>query len=356
MTNRIDKVRDLINDSASAALIISDINRYYITNFKSSAGAVLITQNNVYLLLDFRYYEAALKIVDKSVSVVCYKKFYESLNDILKSENINFLHIETEHVTIDKLFDYKQNIKADILEDSLLSNLLSDIRAVKSEDEISKIRAAQKITEKSFVEILNFIRPGITEKKLSIELEYLMKLNGADDLAFDIISISGANTSLPHGAPTDKAICNGEFLTFDIGVKFDGYCSDMTRTIALGSVSDEMREIYEIVLEAHKRAASCIKADSTVAQVDLAAREYIESCGYGEYFAHSTGHGVGLEVHEKPTVYKTNDCILVPNMIITDEPGIYIPDKFGVRIEDMYLVTERGCEDLATIDKQLIIV
>ncbi|MBQ6626388.1 MAG: aminopeptidase P family protein [Ruminococcus sp.] len=222
--------------------------------------------------------------------------------------------------------------------------------------EINKIKIAQKIAEKSYLELLNFVKEGVTERELSVELEYLMKKNGAEKVAFDLIVVSGVNSSLPHGVPSDKRIENGDFITFDIGAVYDGYHSDMTRTVALRSVTDEMREIYDIVLKAHYKAADMIKSGNSIASVDSAARDYISEMGYGEYFGHTTGHGVGLEIHETPTVYHTNKEILEPSMVITDEPGIYLPDKFGVRIEDMYLVTENGCESLALIDKELTIL
>ncbi len=354
--NRIKKLRSILPDETSAFLITSGVNRYYYSNFKSSAGALLITKNSATLLLDFRYFEAGQSSVNNSITVVCYKKLFDEINAIISYEGINSLIIEEDYITISQLRMYQSSINAALVCDFELSDKIRSFRMIKTEDEISYIQKAQNITEKSFLEILNYIKPGITEKQLSVELEYLIKNNGAEGLAFDIISVSGKNTSLPHGVPSDYKIQNGDFITFDIGSIYKGYHSDMTRTIALGFVTDEMKAIYDTVLNAHNYAAEKIFSGSSCAEVDNAAREYIASMGYGEFFGHSTGHGVGLEVHEKPTVYHTVSEVLKPGVVITVEPGIYLPDKFGVRIEDMYLVTDKGYEDLASIDKELIIL
>ena len=356
MLDRIEKLRGIIPDDKTAVLITSDINRFYYSGFKSSAGAVLVTADSVTLLVDFRYIEAATKTAFNHIDVVCYKRLFDSLNEIIESEGIKRVVVEDNCVTISQLNDIKSCIKAEIIDDFKLSDKILDFRMIKTDDEIDKIKRAQSITEKSFNELLNYIKPGVTERRLALELEHLMKLNGAEKIAFDIIAISGKNTSLPHGVPSDKKLCCGDFVTFDIGALYDGYHSDMTRTLALSYATDEMQNVYNIVLNAHRAAAEKIKAGNTCADVDSAAREYISKNGYGECFGHTTGHGVGLEIHEKPTVYLTNDTVLRPNMVITNEPGIYIKDKFGVRIEDMYLVIDDGYEDLATIDKELIIL
>lgn len=356
MLNRIDTLRNILPDSNTAVLITSNVNRFYYSGFRSSAGAVFISKNSAVLLVDFRYYEAAAKSVGSLIDVICYKKLFETINELIVNDNIKAVVVEDEFVTISSLQKYKDEIKANIISDFNLSEKILDFRMIKSSFEIERIKKAQIITEKSYIELLNFVKAGVSERRLAVELEYLMKRNGAERVAFDIISISGKNTSLPHGVPSDKPLENGDFITFDIGSVYDGYHSDMTRTVALGCASDEMKEVYSVVINAHQKACEVIKQGNTCADVDNAARNYISEKGYGEFFGHTTGHGVGLEIHEKPTVYLTNDTILKSSMIITNEPGIYLPDKFGVRIEDMYLVTENGYEDLATIDKELIIL
>ncbi|MBE6823865.1 MAG: aminopeptidase P family protein [Ruminococcaceae bacterium] len=354
--HRIENLRSVLLEDTSAVLITSNINRYYYSNFKSSAGAILVTKNTATLLVDFRYFEVAQKTVKEPLSVVCYKKLFDEINLIIDKESIKSVIIEEGYVTVNQLKIFEESIKANVIHSFNLSEKILGFRMIKSTDEISLIKKAQEITEKSFLEILNHIKVGITERQIAIELEHIMKLNGAEGLAFDIISVAGKNTSLPHGVPTDNKINNGDFITFDIGSVYNGYHSDMTRTVALGYVTDEMQEVYDIVLNAHHLASKAIFKGNTCADVDNAARGYIISMGYGEFFGHSTGHGVGLEIHEKPTVYCLNNEVLKPGMVITDEPGIYLPDKFGVRIEDMYLVTDNGYEDLAHINKELIIL
>lgn len=356
MIDRIDVLRKLLPEKC-AALVTSDINRFYLTSFKSSAGVVVITKKSAYLLVDFRYFEAAKKLESDILSVVCYKKQIDAINEIIKEEEVNSLVVEKSSVTLAEFEFYKDNLNVQInnIEFSL-SDALLKMRCVKSDEEIINITNAQKIAEKSYTELLNYIKVGVSEYDIAVELEYLMRKYGAERPAFDTIAVSGKNSSLPHGVPSDKLLQEGDFLTLDFGAVYNGYHSDMTRTVAIKYATDEMKKVYDVVFEAHKCAAQVINSGLSCADVDLAARKYIVDCGYGDYFGHSTGHGVGLEIHEKPTVYKTNENVLESGMIITVEPGIYIPDKFGIRIEDMYLVTDDGAVDLAVIDKELIIL
>ncbi len=356
MRDRLVELRSLLKEDNVAFLITSDVNRFYYTGFKSSAGAVFVTVDKAFLLVDFRYIEAAKKCSSSNIEVICYKKLTDSINELIATNKIEKVIIEDEDVTVSRLSVLAGDINAEIITDFKLSDKILGFRMIKSKDEIDKIKVAQKITEKSYLELLNFVKEGVSERQLQLELEHLMKLNGAERIAFDLITISGENTSLPHGVPTDRELKKGDFITFDVGAVYDGYHSDMTRTVALGFADEKMQEVYNIVLEAHKMATLKIKAGNTCADVDKAARDYITSNGYGDYFGHSTGHGVGLEIHEKPTVYMTNDTVLKTGMVITNEPGIYLPGEFGVRIEDMYLVTDNGYVDLAFIDKELIIL
>lgn len=356
MVDRISHLRCSLPDEKSAFIIQSDVNRFYYSGFRSSAGFVVITNDSATLLVDFRYYEAATKVVDKSISVVCFRKAFESINEILKKENVSKVYIEKDFITLSEYSLMKENLCADISDDFDLSKTVLLQRSIKSDIEIDKIITAQKIAERSYLEVLNFVKKGVSEREIAVELEYLMKKYGAEKVAFDLIVVSGAKSSLPHGVPDDKVINAGDFITFDIGAVYEGYHSDMTRTVALSYATDEMKQVYDIVLNAHLEAEKVICAGNTCADVDNAARDYIISKGYGDYFGHSTGHGVGLEIHENPTVYKTNTTPLKNGMVITDEPGIYLPEKFGVRIEDMFLVQKDGSKSLANIDKELIIL
>ena len=356
MPDKIQKLREFLSDENTALLITSDVNRLYFSGFKSSAGAMFVTKDKAYLLVDFRYFEATYKSVSKDIVVLRYSRIFETVNELIEENSVKSIIIEDDFVTINKLNQLEKNLKAEIVTDFSLSEKILNLRMIKTETEIEKIITAQKIAEKSYLQLLNIVKVGVSERELAVELEYLMKKNGAEKIAFDLITISGNNTSLPHGVPSDKKLNEGDFITFDIGAVYDGYHSDMTRTVALSYATDEMREIYDVVLQAHLKAAEMIAVGNTCADVDNAARDFIASKGYGEYFGHTTGHGVGLEIHEKPTVYKTENTVLKSGMIITDEPGIYLPDKFGVRIEDMFLVTENGKKDLAFVDKELIIL
>lgn len=352
----IQKLQDFLPDHTTAALITSEVNARYFTGFNYTDGAVLITKDTAYLLCDFRYIEAAEKSAREDVTVVQFRRLYESISEIILNKNIKSLMIEEEAVTIATLSSMRSNLCAELLSDSGLSAKIRAIRMIKTAAEIADITRAQRITERALTELLNHVRPGVTERELSVELEHLIHVYGGERIAFELITIAGANTSLPHGVPGDYAVREGDFITFDIGSVYNGYHSDMTRTYAVGHATDKMREIYDIVYQAHLKAAEKIVVGNTTADVDLAARDYIESKGYGEYFGHSTGHGVGLEIHEDPRVYKTDSTVLMDGMVITDEPGIYLPGEFGVRIEDMVVVSSQKSASLAELPKELLIL
>lgn len=351
----VERVQAFLPDETTAALITSDVNRRYLSGFTSSAGAVLVTKTRAILLLDFRYFEAAQKSVQPPIEVVRMQRMTEDINNIISTENIKTVLIEDETITLAVFRQLDEALAAQVLAGGL-SGKLSEIRMVKTPDEIGKIITAQRITERAYTEVLNLLRPGVTERRIAVELEHLIHVYGGERVAFDLICITGANTSLPHGVPGERVVREGDFFTFDIGAVYDGYHSDMTRTVAVGHASDEMRMIYETVLEAHKKAQRAIRAGVPASSVDAAARDHIAMCGYGDYFGHSTGHGVGLEIHEAPAVSGRCETLLSDGMVITDEPGIYLPDRFGVRIEDMFLVRGDEAVDLAEIPKELIII
>lgn len=352
----VNRIQDFLPDASTAALITSEINCRYFSGFAYTDGAVLITKDEAYLLCDFRYIEAAQKFSDPSVTVVQFQKLYDTVNDIVLKKNIKCLMIEEESVTIARLATLRERLNADLLTDAKLSEKIRAVRMIKTADEVALITQAQRITERALTELLNFVKPGVTERQMSVELEHLIHVCGGERIAFELITVAGANTSLPHGVPTDYAVRDGDFFTFDIGAVYHGYHSDMTRTYAVGHATDQMREIYDIVYRAHLLAAEKVAAGNTTADVDNAARDYIESKGYGAYFGHSTGHGVGLEIHEDPRVYKTDTTVLTDGMVITDEPGIYLPGEFGVRIEDMIAVEDGRGRTLADLPKELIIL
>lgn len=352
--SRIDTIANSL-ETGEAALITSDISITYLTGFQHSEGYVLITKDNSYFLIDFRYAEAVQKTV-KHIEVVMFSTAFDSINDLLVKNKIESLLVEDKAVSLSVYNDFSQKLSVQVVNSPKISDIISKSRLVKTSDEIEKLITAQKIAEKSYLEILDFVKPGVTEREISARLEYLMKLSGAQRVAFELITVTGKNTSLPHGVPGDTKVQKGDFVTFDIGAVYDGYHSDMTRTVAVGEVSDEQREIYDIVLNAHLTALKSVRAGVAAFDVDKTARDIITNAGYGEFFGHSTGHGVGLEIHEAPYAGQRSKDILSENMTLTVEPGIYLPDKFGVRIEDTVLVTADGFETFATMPKELIIL
>ena len=340
------------------ALITSEKNIFYLTDFANSEGTLFVTRDKTYFLVDFRYGEAVKNSVT-NCEVVVYKKYYEALIEIIKRHEIKEIMTETESITVRRFESFRKifaECGCEMSNNDTLDKLLTNLRIVKSSEEIKKIKQAQKITEEAFTELLNYVKVGAVERELALELEFLMRKKGASGVSFDLITIAGKNTSKPHGVPGEYAIRSGDFVTFDIGAVYEGYHSDMTRTIAVGDVSEFQREIYNIVYKAQTAAVSTVKAGVKASYVDKVARDIITQQGYGECFGHSTGHGVGLDIHEQPFVSTRTDIILSEGMIITVEPGIYIPEKFGVRIEDMGAVTSKGYDNFASLPKELIVL
>lgn len=345
------------NLSNDEALIVESIpNRFYITGFDSSDGFVYISNNRAVFLIDSRYVEKAQKTV-KSCEVVLSVLPLDELKDLLLKDGVKTVYIETESISLDVFKKYKDafcNIV--VSSEDKFDAILKDLRSVKSEKELSLIKKAQKLTDETFNYILNRISIGRTEKEIMLDMEFFMRKNGADAVAFDFIVVSGKNSSLPHGVPTDKKIEKGDFLTMDFGATVDGYRSDMTRTVAVGCVSDEQKKVYDIVFNAQQKAIDKIKSGMVCKDIDSVAREYISKNGYKENFGHGLGHSVGIEIHERPNFNTRCDTVLKPGTVMTVEPGIYLPDKFGVRIEDMVYVTDDGCINLTKSPKNLLII
>jgi Xaa-Pro aminopeptidase len=245
---------------------------------------------------------------------------------------------------------------AAVIKSNELDNLIARMRIIKTANEVENIRTAQRITEEALSETLKLINDRITEKDLALELEYRMRKKGADGISFDLITISGKKTSMPHGVPGDRKIQKGDFITMDFGVIYQGYCSDMTRTVALGHATEEMKKVYDTVLQAQLAGIAATKAGVTGKQIDAAARQVITDAGYGDYFGHGYGHSLGMEVHESPNCNPKGETPMAENMVTSAEPGIYLPGKFGVRIEDVVVFTKDGCEILTASPKNLIII
>lgn len=352
--NRLEKLREKMQDNLiDGVLLVGDSNRNYITGFTGDESFALITKKQAIFITDSRYVSQA-KIEVNNFEIMEYKAdIHEFVANLAKSLCIKTLGFEENVVTYEEYIKYKEKFKGDL---KPLNGIVEDLRIIKDNFEVKCIKDAANIADKAFENLLKIIKPNITEKDIALELEYLMKKMGATDLSFDSIVASGKRSSLPHGRASSKVVEKGEFITLDFGCIYNGYCSDMTRTIAVGNVSKEMEEVYNIVLTAQKMAIEKIKPGVVASHVDKYARDYITKMGYGKYFGHGLGHGVGKDIHEEPRLSPKGHKILKPGMIVTDEPGIYIENSFGVRIEDLILVTESGCEIISKSPKDLIII
>ncbi|MGM0437114.1 MAG: M24 family metallopeptidase [Bacillota bacterium] len=355
MKKRIEKIRSLMEkEGIDSLLITTDVNRFYLSGFTGSSGYILFTPEKNYFITDFRYTEQAKNQTNGFEILEFNKNIPERIAEILNKNNSKKLGFESKNVTYNKYKEYKSKFNGiDLIS---TEDLVKNLRKVKDEEEIDKIKKAIEITDNAFNHILDFIEEGKTEREVALELEYFMKQAGGEKNAFDFIVASGKRSSMPHGVASDKKLKKGDFITMDFGTFYEGYCSDMTRTVVLGEVSDKQRKIYNIVLKAQKEVINKIKAGMSGKEADAIARDIIEDAGYGDNFGHGLGHGIGVEVHESPRASYKSDDVLKEGMVVTDEPGIYIPDWGGVRIEDDLLVTEDGCEVLNNSPKELIVV
>ncbi len=357
---RIEKIRSRLKKDGDAVLITSDSNRFYASGFNSSAGYILISQNEAALYLDFRYCEMAKIAKEKGrlqsgVDVyLIEKKRRESIADFAERNKVKVLLYEDRHTTVTE-YDALRNECLGICSLSGCGGMLEECRVAKDGDELAAIRRAQSITDAAFSHILGYITPDKTEKDVALELEFFMRKNGADCTAFDTICVSGAKSSLPHGVPEDVKLSRG-FLTMDFGAKVCGYCSDMTRTVCLGKPDDEMKKVYDTVLEAQKRSFDAIFAGCVGKSVDDAARNYIYECGYRGCFGHSLGHSLGIDIHEAPGFSAGCSCEIPENAVVSVEPGVYLEGKYGVRIEDIVKISQNGFENLTKSPKELIIL
>ena len=337
------------------AIIQNPVNRFYLSGFRSSAGMIVLTENKAVLLVDFRYFEKAKKTV-QNMEVLLANNFFANAKELLETENIKKILPETDFINLDSFERMKKAFEGiEVSNDNSLSQTISSLRQIKSAEETKCIKKSQGITDNAFAHILNFIKAGVTEREIALELEFFMRKTGSEGVAFDTIAVSGKNSSLPHGVPTEKPLENGDFLTMDFGAVYNGYCSDMTRTVAVGYVTDEQQKVYDTVLKAQLSALKEIGPNKVCKEIDKIARDIINA-EYEGCFGHGLGHSVGLEIHENPALNTRDETLLKAGVIMTVEPGIYIPDKFGVRIEDMVLITDTSYENLTKSPKELIIL
>ena len=341
-------------------MIQDSLNLRYLTETDITEGVLIITEKSVYCLTDSRYIESAKKQLESSnAEVVLEQKYYFDIAKILADNGIVSVKIELENVSVGKFNRLAKELEkcgATVDGNDGVDKIIGEFRAVKTDAEIEKMRSAQKLTDVAFTHILPFIKEGVSERDIALEIEFFMRKNGACGVSFDLITITGKKTSMPHGIPSYDKIKNGDFFTMDIGCKYDGYCSDMTRTVAVGQPSAEMKKVYDTVLKAQGAALSMLKAGVSGADADKAARDVIYGAGYEGCFGHATGHSVGLFIHELPTLSSRSKDILKSGNVVTVEPGIYVENKFGGRIEDMVVIRENGIENLTKSEKNLIIL
>ncbi len=352
--NNIDKYLSLLGDKVDGLLLTSRFSRHYGAEFDIAEGVAIVSASGCRYFTDSRYIESAQNNI-RGFQVVEMNRenpYHKLITDAIDQFGIQKLGFEEGYITVAEYTEFEK-LNAELVP---MGTEINRFRAVKEPWELERMREAQRITDKTFTEILSCIKPGMTEKQLQAELIYRLYKNGGEGLSFDPIVVSGPNTSLPHGVAGDRVILEGDFITLDFGVIYKGYCSDMTRTVAVGYATEEMKTVYNTVLNAQVAGIAATKAGVTGAEIDAAARKVITDAGYGKYFGHGYGHSLGMECHEWPNCSPSGTVPMKENVISSAEPGIYLPGKFGVRIEDVVIITEDGCVDITESPKNLIIV
>lgn len=355
--NNIERIQEILKERGLDGLLLTDEkNQRYAAGFAFTDGAVLVGREKAWLITDSRYIEAAERAAAPGVTVWLYDRerpLMERLKAAIREAGMERLAAEDGKLSHREYLAYEQALGMALLP---AGELMAKLRAAKTEEEIGAMRAAQAIAERALEEVLGLIQPGMTEKQVMAELVYRTLRHGSEGNSFDPIVVSGPNTSLPHGVPGDRVIQRGDFVTMDFGCLKAGYCSDMTRTVAVGEASDEMRNVYDIVLQAQLAGIAVARAGIPGKEIDAAARKVITEAGYGPYFGHGYGHSVGIEIHESPNA-NTRDTTPMPvGAMVSAEPGIYLPGQFGVRIEDVVRMDEGGCTDITQSPKELIIL
>ncbi|KEQ25870.1 M24 family metallopeptidase [Paenibacillus tyrfis] len=352
---RIGRLRSLLEQKGLPALLITNAtNRKYMTGFTGSAGYVLITADRAVLLTDFRYVTQASEQAAGYEIVEHGPKVVESIHDLLRKWGIAKLGFEQTDLSYGTYSNYAEALGG--IEFVPTGGLVELLRMIKDDGEIAVMQQAADLADRAFVHVLGLLKSGVKELDISLEIEMFVRKHGATSTSFETIVASGERSALPHGKASDKIIGTGEFVTLDFGAYYKSYCSDITRTVIVGTPTDKHRDIYKIVLEAQMEALERIKPGMTGKEADAVARDTIKRYGYGDHFGHGTGHGLGMEVHEAPRLSVQGDVVLAPGMVVTVEPGIYLPGFGGVRIEDDIVITETGNRRLTQSSKDLIVI
>jgi Xaa-Pro aminopeptidase len=353
--HRISRLREWIAKSQGKALLVTNpISRRYLSGFTGSSGVVLVTLDKAVLITDFRYREQAPQQAQGFQIVEHGADMNATVSELLRQWGVDALHFEERDVTFASYTALDKTLNPIKLLPS--EGIVEKLRLIKDANELAIMQEAADLADRAFDHILGFIKPGVTEKSIALELEIYMRSQGATSSSFDTIVASGERSALPHGVASDRILGRDEFVKLDYGAYYKGYCSDITRTIVIGKPSDKHREIYEIVREAQQYALDHLVPGMTGREGDALTRDIITRYGYGEYFGHGTGHGLGMEIHEAPRLSLTGDVVLAPGMTVTVEPGIYLPGFGGVRIEDDVVITDQGIRILTKSPKQLIVL
>ena len=352
--SHMKRIQAAMKEAGLAALLLTDpVSCRYASGFYFTDGAVLIRREDAFLITDSRYTEAAEKEA-KDVVVLEFGRKRSPYTLVAElCTGLETVGAEEERMSVAEWRGWEEKLGRRFTE---ASHILRRLRQSKDDFERESLIAAQRIAERALDDVLGLLRPGLTEKEVAAELTYRMLLYGGEEMSFDPIVVTGSKTSLPHGVPGDRRICAGDFVTMDFGTKKNGYCSDMTRTVAIGSATEEMRAVYNTVLEAQLCGIAAARAGVRGCDIDGAARKVIAAAGYGDYFGHGFGHSLGLEIHEAPNANTRNERPMPVGAVISAEPGIYLPGRFGVRIEDVLILHEKGCENITKAPKELLIL
>ncbi|MBR5022975.1 MAG: aminopeptidase P family protein [Oscillospiraceae bacterium] len=351
----LDKYLSLLGEQVDGLLLTSRFSRHYGAEFDIAEGVAVVSRKGCRYFTDSRYIESAQKGIQGFDVIMTDRAhpYAQQLNEAIADFGIIALGYEENYLTVAEFSEFEKKLNAKLVP---MHKAISSFRAVKEPWELDIMRRAQAIADKAFSKVLTRIKVGMTEKELQAELIYCLYKNGGEGLSFDPIVVSGPNTSLPHGVATDRVIREGDFVTMDFGLMLKGYCSDMTRTVAIGYATDEMKKVYNTVLQAQLAGIAATRAGVKGKDIDAAARKVIVDAGYGDYFGHGYGHSLGMEVHEAPNCNPSGETVMEVGMVASAEPGIYLPGKFGVRIEDVVIFTADGCENITKSPKDLIII
>ena len=349
----LEKYRSILNDEVQGLLLTSRYSRMYAAEFDIAEGYAIVSKDGARYFTDSRYIESAQNNIHDFEVIDFGRDLFGELNRAIADFGITTLGFEEAYLTVAELDGFTSRLNAKFVP---VQERINAFRASKEPWELERMIKAQEITDRAFTEVCGRVREGMTEKELAAELIYCLYKNGGEGLSFDPIVVSGPNTSMPHGVPGDRKLQKGDFITMDFGVIYQGYCSDMTRTVALGYATEEMKKVYQTVLDAQLAGIAVSKAGVSGKAVDAAARDVIAAAGYGDFFGHGYGHSLGLEIHENPNCNLRNDGPIPENAVCSAEPGIYLPGKFGVRIEDVVIFEADGCRDITKSPKDLLIL